>query len=93
VEPDVAIVSVDEEPAVIVAGENDAVAPAGSPLALSDTDWALPDVTAVDTVAVAFEPGATVADVGLTATEKSLAVAAGPNAATPFGDPRPVGPS
>ena len=88
-----AIVSVDEEPALIVAGEKDADAPAGSPLALSDTDWALPDVTAVDTVAVAFDPGATVADVGLTATEKSLVVAAGPNAATPFGVPRPVGPS
>ena len=88
-----AIVSADEEPAVIVAGEKDAVAPVGSPLALSDTDWALPDVTAVDTVAVAFEPGATVADAGLTATEKSLTVEAGSNAATPFGEPRPVGPS
>ena len=88
-----AIVSADEEPAVIVAGEKDAVAPVGSPLALSDTDWALPDVTVVDTVSVAFEPGATVADVGLTATEKSFTVAAGLNAATPFGEPRPVGPS
>ena len=87
------IVSVDEEPALTLAGENDAVAPLGSPLALSDTNCALPDVTAVDTVAVALDPGATVADVGLTATEKSLVVAAGPNAATPFGVPRPVGPS
>jgi hypothetical protein len=43
VELEVAIVSVDEETAVTVAGEKDAVAPAGSPLALSDTDWALPD--------------------------------------------------
>jgi hypothetical protein len=93
VELEVAIVSVDEEPAVIVAGEKDAVAPVGSPLALSDTDWALPDVTAVDIVAVAFEPGATVTDVGLTATEKSLTAVAGPNAAMPFGVPRPVGPS
>jgi hypothetical protein len=90
---EVPIVSVDDEPEVTVAGENDAVAPDGSPLALSDTDWALPDVVAVDTVAVVPEPGATVADVGLTATEKLFVVAAGPNAATPFGVPRPVGPS
>jgi hypothetical protein len=50
-------------------------------------------VTAVETVAVVPEPGATLAEVGLTPIEKSLPVAAGPNAATPFGVPRPVGPS
>ena len=93
VELDVAIVKVDDEPDVIVAGEKDAVAPDGTPLAVSDTDSALPDVTAVETVAVALEPGATLADVGLTATEKSLLAVTGPNAATPSGVPRPVGPS
>jgi hypothetical protein len=86
-------VNVDDEPDVIVDGEKDAVAPDGSPLALSDSDSALPDVIVVDTVAVVRAPGATVADVGVTATEKSLLVATGPNAATPFGVPRPVGPS
>src|SRR5665213_209515 len=82
---EVPIVNVDDEPDVTDAGEKDAVAPDGSPLALSDTDWALPDVVAVDTVAVAPLPGVTEADVGLTATEKSLLVATGPNAAAPFG--------
>ncbi len=76
-----------------VAGENDAVAPDGSPLALSDTDCGAARGDAVETVAVVPAPGATVADVGLTAIEKSFVVAAGPNAATPFGVPRPVGPS
>jgi hypothetical protein len=90
---DVVNVNVDDEPDETVAGANDAVAPDGSPLALSDTDWALPEVTAVETVAVVPAPGATVAEVGLTAIEKSFVVAAGPNAATPFGVPRPVGPS
>ena len=93
VELEVPIVNVDDEPAVIVAGAKDAVAPDGSPLALRETDCALPDVTAVETVAVVPAPGATVDDAGLTATEKSLAVATGPNAAMPFGVPRPVGPS
>ena len=93
VELDVPSVSVADEPAVTVEGEKDAVAPLGSPVALSDTDWAEPDVTAVETVAVAPEPGETLAEVGLTASEKSFPVAAGPNAATPFGVPRPVGPS
>ena len=73
----VASVNVDEEPDVTVAGEKDAVTPLGSPLALSETDWALPEVVVVDTVAVVPEPGATVADVGLTATEKSFVVATG----------------
>lgn len=88
------MVNVDDPPDVTLVGANDAVAPDGSPLALSDTDSALPDVTAVETVALVPPPGATVADVGLTATEKSfVAVPAGPNAATPLGVPRPVGPS
>ena len=78
------------------AGENDAVAPAGRPLAQSDTDWALPEVVAVDTVAVVPLAGGDRARAsGSTAIEKSFAggAAPGPNAATPFGVPRPVGPS
>jgi hypothetical protein len=87
-------VSVEDAPAVTEDGENDAVAPLGKPLALSETDCALPDVTAVETVAVPLDPAATLTDVGLTATEKSFAGAdPGPSAATPFGVPRPVGPS
>ena len=91
---EVPIVSVDDDPELTDVGENEAVAPDGSPLALSETDSALPEVTAVETVAVVPAPGATDAEVGLTAIEKSLVVVpAGPNAATPFGVPRPVGPS
>ena len=87
-------VSVEEEPELTVDGENDAVTPLGRPLALSETDCELPEVTAVETVAVAFEPAATLRFVGLTETEKSLGpVDAGPRAATPFGVPSPVGPS
>ena len=87
-------VSVEDEPELTVDGENDAVTPLGRPLALSATDSELPDVIAVETVAVAFEPAATLRLVGLTETEKSLGpVDAGPNAAAPFGVPRPVGPS
>src|SRR6476661_6139350 len=44
VEDDVENVSVEEPSEVTLAGENDADAPDGSPLALSDTDCALPDV-------------------------------------------------
>ena len=94
VELEVVIDSDDDEPAVTDEGENAAVAPEGRPLALSDTVWALPEVTAVETVAEVPEPAVTDADDGLTETEKSLPVVVpGPKAATPFGVPRPVGPS
>ena len=53
----VVMVSVDEPPAVTEAGLNDAVAPAGSPLADRDTVWAEPEVTAVATVAVVERTG------------------------------------
>jgi hypothetical protein len=87
-------VSVEDEPELTVDGLNEAVTPLGRPLALSATDSELPEVTAVETVAVAFAPAATLTFVGLTETEKSLGpVDAGPNAAAPFGVPRPVGPS
>ena len=87
-------VSVDDEPELTVAGLNDAVTPLGRPLALSVTDSELPEVTAVEIVAVAFEPSATLTFVGLTEIEKSLGpVDPGPKAAAPFGVPSPVGPS
>jgi hypothetical protein len=75
VEFDVVIVNDDDEPAVMLDGEKDADAPDGSPLALSETVWAEPDVTAVEAVAPAFCPAVTLADVGLTAIEKSFEVA------------------
>ena len=49
-----------------------AVAPAGRPLADRVTVWAVPEVVAVDTVAVVEPPGFTAAEAGLTAIEKSL---------------------
>jgi hypothetical protein len=88
------IVIVDEEPDVTDDGEKLADAPLGSPLAPSATDCALPDVIAVETLALVLEPAATLPEVGLTAIEKSFVPdEAGPNAATPFGVPSPVGPS
>ena len=94
VELEVEIVSVDDEPAVTEDGENDAVAPDGRPLALSETVCAEPEVTAVETVALVPDPAVTDADDGLTESEKSFVlVDPGPNAAAPFGVPSPVGPS
>jgi hypothetical protein len=43
-------VRVEPLPAVTEVGLNDAVAPVGSPLTLRLTTWALPDVTAVETL-------------------------------------------
>jgi hypothetical protein len=74
VELKVAIVSDDDEPEVTDDGENVAFAPAGRPVALSETVSAEPDVTAVETVAAAPFPATTLAEVGLTEMEKSLAV-------------------
>jgi hypothetical protein len=68
----VAIVSVDEEPAVIVEGEKDAVAPPGSPLALSDTDCAEPLVTAVEIDDAPLAPCWTLTLDGDAPIEKSL---------------------
>ena len=75
VELEVEIVSVDEPPAVTEDGENDAVAPLGRPLALSETVCAEPEVTAVETVAPVPDPAVTDADAGLTDSEKSFAAA------------------
>ncbi len=74
VELEVVIVSDDDEPEVTDDGENDAAAPDGRPVALSETVSAEPDVTAVETVAPALFPATTLAEVGLTEMEKSLAV-------------------
>ena len=52
VAPVVVIVSVEDWPAVIVEGLNDADAPLGRPEALNATLWALPLVTAVEIVDV-----------------------------------------
>ena len=73
VEVAVVSVSVEEPPEVTDVGLNEAAAPAGRPLADSDTVCAVPAVVAVDTVAVAEVPGFTAAEFGLTETEKSLA--------------------
>lgn len=75
VELDVPIVSVDDEPELTEVGENDAVAPDGRPLALNDTVSDEPDVTAVETVELVPLPATTLAEVGLSETEKSFAVA------------------
>src|SRR5688500_6725001 len=66
------MVSVAEPPAVTDDGLNEAVAPAGRPLADSVTVCAVPAVTAVLTVVVPEPPAVTLADVGDTAIEKSL---------------------
>src|SRR4051794_39745370 len=53
-------------------GEKLAVTPAGRPLAERLMVWALPDVTAVDTVTMRLIPGVSVTVVGDTPTEKSF---------------------
>ena len=68
----VVMVSVDEQPEVIEAGLNDAVAPAGRPLADSVTVWAEPLVTAVETVVETDDPGFTEPAEGEAPIEKSL---------------------
>jgi hypothetical protein len=52
VEPEVLMLNVEESPEVIVVGENDAVAPGGAPLTLSDTDSGLPKVVVVEKLTV-----------------------------------------
>jgi hypothetical protein len=73
----VLIVSVDDPPVVTELGLKLAVAPEGSPLALSDTDCADPLVTAVEIVDVADAPCVTDTLDGLAEIEKSLDTAAG----------------
>ncbi len=71
-------VRVEEPPAVTEAGLREAVTPAGRPLTVRFTVRAAPAVTAVVTVAVVEDPAATVAEAGVTATEKSSAGAVVP---------------
>src|SRR2546428_12973555 len=68
-------VSVEPPPAVVVGGLNEAVAPAGTPLALSVTVSAEPLVTAVEIVDVALPPWTADTLVGLAPIEKSFGAA------------------
>jgi hypothetical protein len=72
VDAEVLIVIVDDPPAVTELGLNEAVAPAGRPLADRDTVCAEPDVTAVLTVAETDPPGVVDLEVGDTEMEKSF---------------------
>src|SRR5689334_9074131 len=69
VDEEVEMVSVEEPPDWMVAGLNDAVAPAGRPDADSEMDCALPDVVVVFTATCSDCPGWTVPAVGFSATE------------------------
>jgi hypothetical protein len=66
-------VSAEDPPAVTLPGFNEAVAPLGTPLTLSETASAEPLVTAVEIVDVPLAPCATVSDAGLAEMEKSFA--------------------
>jgi hypothetical protein len=69
----VARVSVELPPLVTAVGANDAVAPAGRPLAVRFTVWDEPFVTVVDIVDVALWPAVTPSVDGPAAIEKSSA--------------------
>lgn len=75
--PAVAIVMVELLPDVTDVGLNDAVAPAGRPLALRFTFCAEPLVIAVEMVDVALEPCTIETAFGLALIEKSFGGAAG----------------
>src|SRR4029079_3571119 len=66
-----ASVRVDVKVEVPEAGENDAVTPAGTPLARRLTFWPAPTVVVTVTVAVPELPAAIVPEAGETAIEKS----------------------
>ncbi len=70
---EVATVTVDDCPAVIVCGANVTVTPEGAPEADSVIGCAAPELTCVASVAVARCPACTDADDGLTETVKSSA--------------------
>ena len=63
-----------DDPAVTDVEPRVAVTPAGTPLSDSATLWALPEVTAVDTVVVAVPPWITAPEAGDADTEKLLPV-------------------
>ena len=68
----VAIDSVELAPEVTEVGDRVAVTPAGAPETVRATVCAEPEVVAVEMVALADPPAATVAEVGDAAIEKSL---------------------
>jgi hypothetical protein len=70
-------VSVELPPAVTGVGLNVAVVPLGTPLAVSDTVWADPLVTAVEIVVLTLAPCCALTLAGLAVIEKSLGGAAG----------------
>jgi hypothetical protein len=82
VDVDVASVSNDVVPAVMVDGANVAVTPAGRPLALNVIDWAVPNVTVVMMLVETLVPAAARRLVGLLRTTKSPLVVAPAGAAT-----------
>jgi len=57
-------------------GTKDAVLPVGSPVAASDTTWAVPALTAVEIVDVLDDPAVAVDDHGAADSEKSFACVA-----------------
>jgi hypothetical protein len=67
----VVTVIVQPPPEVISAGENETRAPGGAPVAVRDTDWGPPVVTAVEIAVVVALPDTTEADDGVAAIEKS----------------------
>src|SRR5690242_9165055 len=71
-------VSVLLPPAVTDAGLNDAVAPAGKPLTLSETVSAVPETSAVEMVVLPPPPAVTETVAGLALMEKSLAAVTPP---------------
>ena len=86
------MLKVEPAPAVTDVGLKPAVAPAGTPEIVRAIICALPEIIAVEMEAVLDPPGARLKPVGLAKIEKSL-LTVGPNAPTPLGVPRPVGPS
>jgi hypothetical protein len=71
VDDPVVSVSVDEPPVETDAGLNAAVVPEGKPLADSDTVWADPAVSEVETLVVPLDPCVRLKLLGLAASEKS----------------------
>ena len=65
-------VAVEELPEVTDAGLNEAVAPAGRPLAENVTVCAVPEVVVVEIVDVVDPPAVVLPEVGLSDMEKSL---------------------
>jgi len=64
---------VEPAPELTLEGVKVATAPLGRPVAERATDWATPLVTAVEMVLVAADPDTTLAEVGESEMEKSLA--------------------